>query len=388
MKDLNDLRKSGLYFQLFSETAKGIKTGDIEPERMIFCFDNLKSQKEYYTAERIRDVLNECKIPESKFQVNTFGEMRESSSGSSVFPVVNKDGVFRFTFEKDFEQDRYSNIKNSFDSQALTKLHNTLNVVKRLIGNLFKEECVILNWGYALKLESMLHSDISQIQGESYQLALAAAFISHVFVKPIPKEFAFSGQVGVSGDVLTVNDINEKLNLMNEELHFIKYFVIPKGNDTGRESHGNDGIETRYISNIDELCIAIWGKPLKEIFQESKLNFRNLGIARIYREPLTSEVDKLVFSLDDKSIRYNEFPVDFPLPKDHHKKGYLLDGIVANYIVGYNMATNCNKIPTIFAIKDGNGNSARVFFSYDDKQLFKAGDIIDINTMKRVEPVL
>ena len=88
-------------------------------------------------------------------------------------------------------------------------------------------------------------------------LGLAAAIISSYTNKVIPHDYIFFGEIGLTGEVRAVSNIEKRIN-ESIRLSF-KTIFIPEGNKDAvknaveQKNFNLDGVKIRYISSVKDL---------------------------------------------------------------------------------------------------------------------------------------
>lgn len=317
---------------------------------------NLNKFRSTFTKTEVENLSFPCKS-------ENFSDENAQIIGKALFPTIGDCRLFEFEVLNKPTTEHYDeSVKKNFSDES--KMEEVLQPAKNLIQKLIKNKISVLNWGHFLKLEDFLLPKFSEndklnfrIDGNSFSLALNMAFISFVLNKPIPTNFAFSGSVLPNGKINPVEGVDEKIDLLRMERPKVNRFVI--SNDS--TISGSEDILVK-AERINDVCKLIWEKDLDQLVRERIKLDSNLGVARIRLEKGKNDFHILNFESDD-SAWYDEFPVDFPIEeKDSKTKGFIINGKTPNHYVGYNMPNYSNK-NYIFAIREGNGELARIFYS-------------------------
>lgn len=118
--------------------------------------------------------------------------------------------------------------------------------------------------------ESILFSD------NSIGMAAAVLFLARELKQEIPADVAFTAAITLDGRFEPVGHVDEKINAVQQDHHYIKRIILsPHDAAQYKSTPGFDG-EVIGAANLDELCVLIWGEPIRNELEKVRLDLNNL----------------------------------------------------------------------------------------------------------------
>ena len=170
---------------------------------------------------------------------------QEDLSGSTV--GVTLEGIRPMLIETQALVSRavYGTPQRSATGFDLRRLHMLLAVLEKRCGLPFGQHDVFLNMAGGLK-----------IIDPAIDLSIVSALISSLQDIPVDKSFCFTGEVGLSGEIRSVNRIEQRIQEA-DRLGFKKIFLSKynlKGIDTARYK-----IKIHPLSKLEDLLFDVFG---------------------------------------------------------------------------------------------------------------------------------
>jgi len=188
------------------------------------------------TGRGLREVSNPSEVLITRHE--------ESLSGSSVAAMV--DGARSFLIETQalVSTAAYGTPQRSTTGFDARRLNMLLAVLEKRAGFKLAVKDVFLNIAGGIK-----------VVDPAIDLAVVAAILSSVANIPIPQEWCFAGEVGLSGEIRPVNRIATRV-IEAEKLGFKKIFVSKYNKKTPELKKAK--IEIEFIGKISELTVALF----------------------------------------------------------------------------------------------------------------------------------
>lgn len=138
----------------------------------------------------------------------------------------------------------YGNPQRSATGFDLRRLNMLLAVLEKRCGFKLSVHDVFINVTGGLKIED-----------PAMDLALTCAIISSLYDLPIPRSYVFSAEIGLSGEVRSVNRLESRISEA-EKLGFRKIFMSDNQSSTLEKSYKN--IEIKGVDKLEEVFSTIF----------------------------------------------------------------------------------------------------------------------------------
>jgi len=166
-------------------------------------------------------------------------QSEEQLSGSAVAAMMEGQRPMLIETQALVSTAIYGNPQRSATGFDLRRLSMLLAVLEKRCGYYFGKYDVFLNIAGGLK-----------VIDPGNDLAIAAALISSLLDIPIPNDYAFAGEIGLSGEIRAIQRVDRRI-LEAEKLGFKSIFVPKK---SAKSLKGKSfGIEVVAISKLGEL---------------------------------------------------------------------------------------------------------------------------------------
>ncbi len=185
----------------------------------------------------LREVSNPSEI--------LLSQSEESLSGSAVAATMEGRRTMLIEIQALVSTAVYGTPQRSVTGYDLRRLHMLVAVLEKRVGFPIGQYDVFLNIAGGLK-----------VMDPATDLSIVCSLISSMQDISIPAQFAFAGEVGLSGEIRAVRGIELRIQEA-ARLGFEKIF-IPKSNTKGLEKNRFD-IEVVDISKIEQIFNALFG---------------------------------------------------------------------------------------------------------------------------------
>jgi DNA repair protein RadA/Sms len=189
------------------------------------------------TAEGLREVSNPSEI--------LLSQSEEILSGSSVAATMEGRRTMLIEIQALVSTAVYGTPQRSVTGYDLRRLHMLLAVLEKRVGFPIGQYDVFLNIAGGIK-----------VVDPATDLAIVASLISSMQDISVPSEYAFAGEVGLSGEIRAVRGIELRIQEA-ARLGFSKIY-IPKSNSKGLDKN-RFNIQVVEISKIEILFNDLFG---------------------------------------------------------------------------------------------------------------------------------
>lgn len=303
----------------------------------------------------IKDTLHITKQIESA--KNYYEKLIPQNPGETYFPVIDNensdDRVFTLRVVKS---------KNGLDTEI--DFYKSWEYVKNLIAGFLHRKLnasdilsAVLDWKFErigieiVKPYNDFNLAVSEISGNSMQLAMGVAFVSFLLNEKIPQNYAFSGSLSENSGGLSIEEvesIERKQKIISEEKPEVTEFITFNNfNDFEKliiEIFGNDYLE-KIIENLKN-NIPVSGIPVVSI--------EIIRNTRVYLSSQGNETNATIYRFNDINFPSNKLTV---LNEFFEKLGRLtsdniiiLDNLRPNFATGMIMPKFINKISGFVAL--------------------------------------
>ncbi len=322
---------------------------------------------------------------------NYYQKLIPQNPGETYFPVIdNENGNDRvFTL-------RVVKRKNELDTEI--DFYKSWEYVKNLIAGFLDRKlnasdilASVLDWKFEeigieiVKPYDDFNPEVSEISGNSMQLAMGVAFVSFLLNEKIPSNYAFSGSLSENSGGLSIEEvesIERKGKIISEEKSEVTEFItFNKFNDFEKliiEIFGNDYL-AKIIENLKN-NIPVSGLPVVSI--------EIIRNTRVYLSSQGNETNATIYRFNNINFPSNKLTI---LNEFFEKLGRLtsdniiiLDNLRPNFATGMIMPKFLNKISGFVALNYphleskvvGFGKSAIVIYKSRANTDVRVGEII------------
>jgi len=165
-------------------------------------------------------------------------------------PCQGKEG--RLTISGIIDEEEFHNKSTSSKrtSSAKASVSNALTLIENLIGISRDDYNIHINYPGGLPVD-----------GPSAGIAIFVALYSAILKKPISREIAMTGEIGILGKVYPVGGVYSKVT--SAKLAGVKKVIIPI--DNMQSSFEDFGIEIIAVSNIEEVIQSVFNEDIRDI---------------------------------------------------------------------------------------------------------------------------
>lgn len=187
-------------------------------------------------ANGLREVSNPSEL--------LLSQNEEDLSGSAIAATIEGMRPMLIETQALVSTSVYSSPQRSATGFDLRRLNMLLAVLEKRVGLPFAQNDVFLNIAGGLRVDD-----------PAIDLAIVSALISSLEDVAVPTDVCFAGEVGLSGEIRTVNRIEQRIQeadrLGFKEIYISKYNT--KGLDRGRYE-----IEVKTVAKVQELYFALF----------------------------------------------------------------------------------------------------------------------------------
>ncbi|TXB63366.1 DNA repair protein RadA [Phaeodactylibacter luteus] len=187
-------------------------------------------------ANGLREVSNPSEL--------LLSQNEEDLSGSAIAATIEGMRPMLIETQALVSTSVYSSPQRSATGFDLRRLNMLLAVLEKRVGLPFAQNDVFLNIAGGLRVDD-----------PAIDLAIVSALISSLEDVGVPTDVCFAGEVGLSGEIRTVNRIEQRIQeadrLGFKEIYISKYNT--KGLDRGRYE-----IEVKTVAKVQELYFALF----------------------------------------------------------------------------------------------------------------------------------
>ncbi|MDR2773851.1 MAG: DNA repair protein RadA [Tannerella sp.] len=190
------------------------------------------------TGNGLREVTNPSEVLITRHD--------ESLSGSSVAAMIDGARSFLIEIQALVSTAAYGTPQRSATGFDVRRLNMLLAVLEKRAGFRLAVKDVFLNIAGGIK-----------VIDPAIDLAVVSSILSSTADIPVPQDWCFSGEVGLSGEIRPVNRIGARVSEA-EKLGFKKIFVSKYNRKTPELSKFK--IDIQYVSKISELMEKLFKK--------------------------------------------------------------------------------------------------------------------------------
>lgn len=193
-------------------------------------------------ADGLREVLN----PSEMF----IPMHRENLSGIAVAAMLDGSRPFLIEVQSLVSTAAYGTPQRSATGFDVRRMNMLLAVLEKRVGFKLSQKDVFLNIAGGLK-----------VTDPACDMAIVAAILSSNFDESIPAGYAFAGEIGLSGEIRPVGQIEKRIAeaaKLGMEKIFISAFNTPQSSLQGVAGKGKGSLQVVQISTVAELVKQIF----------------------------------------------------------------------------------------------------------------------------------
>lgn len=193
-------------------------------------------------SDGLREVLN----PSEMF-IPMHGE---NLSGIAVAAMLDGSRPFLIEVQSLVSTAAYGTPQRSATGFDVRRMNMLLAVLEKRVGFKLSQKDVFLNMAGGLK-----------VTDPACDLAIVASILSSNFDESIPAGYAFAGEIGLSGEIRPVGQIEKRIaeaTKLGMEKIFISAFNTPQGGLNSSAGRGKGSLQVVQISTVAELVKQIF----------------------------------------------------------------------------------------------------------------------------------
>ena len=193
-------------------------------------------------SDGLREVLN----PSEMF----IPMHRENLSGIAVAAMLDGSRPFLIEVQSLVSTAAYGTPQRSATGFDVRRMNMLLAVLEKRVGFKLSQKDVFLNMAGGLK-----------VADPACDMAIVAAILSSNFDESIPAGYAFAGEIGLSGEIRPVGQIEKRIAeaaKLGMEKIFISAFNTPQGGLKSSTGRGKGSLQVVQISTVAEMVKQIF----------------------------------------------------------------------------------------------------------------------------------